>query len=292
MIVTSMKCYLNILTQLCDKDTLLRANYYICDIRSPDALSQVNDSYKYNEDGQLVPVNDISYIPTKGMNQYNITYGTGELDPSPYITNTLLGISQYDDPVNRFIAHLNSSEIKGQTYNMLMRKHLRGNGLQILIFANEDIIKEYVHIVCEYLSYNFGFDIIFIDPQYRPDVLGKSEYHGDKVFAQQNIKNIQDMQLVLEFNQAITQCGGAESIGNLTTYLNAFNAQQLVYLYNLIFVNAPLPPDNYSAEHIKQIIIGKVVSDMPKQSILPNLYSSNELMNLINDYDDSDDDMY
>lgn len=287
MIVTSKRCYLNILTQICDKDTLLKANYYMCDSRSPTGGLSLSNSMRYNEDGQLVMDDVIGHTPP-AFSQYNITYGAGELDPTPYVSNVLMGLGDtYHNPVDRFIDHLNHTETKIAVYNMLFKKKLAGNGLQILIFSEDDFVKDFAYIVCGYLASNFGADITFIDPQYRPDVKGNVVYNGDKVYAENNIKDLRDMQLLLEFNQAVTQCGGPESIGNLTTYLNAFDVRQLIYLYNLLFPDAPLPPDNYTSDHIKQIIIGRVTATMPKHNLFSNIvYSSDEYMRLLEEYDD------
>ena len=67
MIVCSQTCFLNILTQMYPKETLLNAAYYIADLTGPGGMSHLNPDrienqmmyteetvYKYNEDGQLV----------------------------------------------------------------------------------------------------------------------------------------------------------------------------------------------------------------------------------------------
>lgn len=266
-----------------DKKTLLNANYYIADIRSPDGNVQLGDTMKYNEDGQLVVDPIIS--PLRAMDAYNIIYGNGDLDPTPFITYTLVSTgATYQDPRDRFIKHLNSTDTLISVYNTLFRKPLKGDGLQILIFANDDIVADYAFLVCGYLASNFGVDITFIDPQFRPNIQGQTEYHGDKEYAKKNIVELNDAQLIIEFNQAVSQCGGAEAIGNLTSYLNIFDVRKLIYLYNLIFPNDPLPPDNYTSEHIKQIIIGRVTANMPKNNMLANLYQSDEYLKLLEEY--------
>lgn len=188
--------------------------------------------------------------------------------------------------MDRFIHHLNSTDTLISTYDFLFEHPLKGNGLQILIFSDDSIIPEYVHVVCGYLAQNFGCDITYIDPQYRPNVKGHAEYKGDKVFAMKNIKDIRDAKLILDFNAAISQSSG-EAMSNLTVFLNSFDANQIVYLYNLLFPDDPLPPGNYSSHHIKQIIIGRVSSQIPKNP-LSNIFFTDDFMKMIEEYDAED----
>lgn len=301
MIVTSKRCYLNILTQLLDAETLLNANYYICDRKSPDGggsmIPGLNDHLVYNEDGQLVVVERAtefnSHPQYSAISKYNISYGDGSLDPSFYLTSLLsngISSSEMAQPVEKFIKQLNNTDTLINVYRWLFKKELRGNKLQILLYFDEDSISPFVHIVCEYLSQNFGADITFIDPQYRPNVIGKVTYTGDKMFAQQNINKIRDMELLFDFNAMISNTSSDGSMTNLTTWLNAFNCPQMIYLYNLLFPDAPLPPDNYTADHIKHIIIGRVVGSRPKNP-WNNLHVSDDYFNLIKRYEDEEADI-
>ena len=287
MIVTSKRCYLNILTQLCDLNTLLNANYYMADIRTPDGSVHLADSLRYDENGQLTIDNHIQSGFAPSLGRYNIKYGSGELDPTPFVANVLVGIGEgYTDPIDRFLQHLNSSDTLISTYSFLFEHQLRGNGLQILIFSDDSIIEDYVHIVCGYLAQNFGCDITFIDPQYRPNVKGQAEYKGDKVFATKNIKDIRDAKLLMDFNAALSQSSG-EAMNNLTVFLNSFDANQIMYLYNLLFPDAPLPPGNYSTHHVKQIIIGRVASQIPKNP-LSNMFFTEDFMKILEEYESED----
>ena len=298
MIVTSKKCFLNVLTQICDADTLLNANYYIADVRSPDGSVQLSDSMKYNEYGQLVhavePASPYSLSPSIG--RYNIHYGSGELDPSIYITNTLVGLGEaYDNPVERFVKHLNATDTFLSVYDYLFSKSLKGNGLQILIYCDEEAVTgPYVDLACQYLAQNFGSDISFIDPQYRPNVQGSVEYVGNKVLAKKVIDDIRDTKYVINFQQAVSSSGCDACINNLQVYLNQFDVHQMIYLYNLLFPDAPLPPDNYTQDHVKQIIIGRVSSQIPKNPYT-NIAMTEDYAELLRQYDidvDDADDLF
>jgi hypothetical protein len=263
MIVTSKRCYLNILTQLLDAKSLLNANYYIGDVISPDNGVNLSDNMKFDADRSL--------------------------NPSPYLTEFVLGMGDSQDPVKRYINHLNSSAVMVSVYNWLFRHKPRGNGLQILIYYDDDIIKKYAHITCEYLSKVFGCDITFIDPMYRPDVIGTAQYVGDKEYANRCINNIRDMQLIMEFDAQLHHGGFDENVSNLTAFLSRFDFPSIVHLYELLFPEDPLPPNNYTIEHIKQIIIGRVSDSIPKTPSFSNLYVSDEYMRqLLDEYDSND----
>lgn len=289
MIVTSKRCYLNILTQLMDLTTLLNANYYIADIHAPDGSVNIMERMMFNEYGQLVVENGIdssTHVPS-AIGRYNVKYGNGELDPTPFLTSLLMGLGSEEvfvDPTERIIDHLNKTETMIATYNFLFRNELRGNGLQILIFNDDSVVENFVWLICEYLAKNFGCDITFIDPQYRPNVKGMVQYVGDKIFAEKTIKDLRDAQLLIDFNNAITQASTGDCINNLTTYLTSFDAHQIVYLYNLLFPNDPLPPDNYTVDHIKQIIIGRVSQNMPKTT-LNNLFLTEDYLEMLQRYE-------
>ena len=55
----------------------------------------------------------------------------------------------------------------------------------------DDTIIRYGHLICQYLSHNFGCDIIFVDAQYRQrDLVGQPNYVGNKANAEKIIKEI------------------------------------------------------------------------------------------------------
>ena len=278
MIVTSKRCFINVLAQFMDMQTLSQANYYVIDVRDNPNTMTFNQQLRYDEFGRLVADNTPT-MTMPGLSRYHIKYGKGELDPSPNMT-TFLASSMYcdADPISSFINHLNQSDTMLAVYQFLYGDRVKGNGLRIVLIYNEDVVRYYGHIICSYLAKNFGEDISFIDAQFRPQLVkGLPEYQGDKAFAAKTIHDLQDYNLIMQFNQEITQIGYDESINNLTVWLNTFSPQDLMHLYELIFPNDPLPSGNYTTDHIKQIILGRVSESIPKTPFserFGNLYMS------------------
>ena len=289
MFLTSKRCFLNVMTQFMSAEDLLNANYYIIDQRSPDRVVDLSDQMRYNEDGQLVVEPARSNGVVSLGTRYNVKYGTGELDPTPFMCDMLVSVGEtYADPHDRFIKHLNNTDTILSVYQFLFKSQLRGNGLQIMVIYDDNIVEKFGHVICEYLSKNFGADIKFIDPIYRKNVVGNQEYFGDKAYAEKFIRDVRDMELLMAFHQAVSMSGYSESVSNLTVFLNSFNFHELIYLYNLVFPEAPLPPDNYTTDHLKQIIIGRVTQNMPENRF-NNLFVSDEYIDLLSQYDNEDD---
>lgn len=289
MIVTSKRCYLNILTQLCNLDTLINANYFMLDVRSPNGVVELDSSLHYSADGKL----EVSQNVSTGIsiyNAYHITYGKDELNPTPFMVHSVLGNEVCVDPMDRFIKYLNNTDTLLAVYNALFRRELRGNKLQIIIISDEDVVINFGDTICEYLSQNFGADITFIDPQYRPNVKGKIQYTGNKARGEKVIHDIRDVQLLMDFNSAISQLGYDESLNNLMVWLGTFDFDKLIRLYNLIFPNDPLPPGHYTIDHIKQIIIGRVSKSIPKRQSLGNLFTSQRFLDELEKYEQETDD--
>lgn len=287
MIVTSKRCFINVLAQFMNATELLESNYYIADVRNNPSMFQYGQQLHYNEQGQLV--SDIQpNMSMPGISRYNIKYGNGELDPSPNMT-TLLATHEINesDPKESFVRHLSQTETLANVYNFLWGDPPKGNGLKILIIYDEDTVREFGYIICGYIAKNFGEDVSFIDAQYRPQLVkGTSFYKGDKQYAAKTIHDLQDYLLLMNFNQVITQMGYDESVNNLTIWLNTFNPQSLMHLYELLFPNNPLPSGNYTTDHIKQIIIGRVTDGLPKNpfaSQFGNLYMSSAYLDALED---------
>lgn len=291
MIVTSKRCYLNILTQLCNLDTLINANYFMLDVRSPNGVVEMGSSIHYGVDGKLEVSQNVS-TANSCYNTYNITYGKDELNPMPFMVHSVIGAEICADPMERFLNHLNNTDTFLAVYNALFRRELRGNKLQIIIISDEDIVINFADTICEYLARNFGADITFIDPQYRPNVKGKIQYVGDKVRAEKVIHDLRDVQLIMEFNSAITQLGYDESLNNLMVWLGTFDFNKIMHLYNLLFPNDPLPPGHYTIDHIKQIIIGRVSRSIPKRQSISNLFTSQRFLEELEKYEQEDDSDY
>ena len=287
MIVTSKRCFINVLAQFMDMNTLAKANYYVADMRDNPGSLMYNDRLEFDEQGRLVTTQAPSFSMA-ALSRYYIKYGHGELDPSPNMT-TLLATGEYynADPIATFVNHLNQSDTMVAIYQFLYGDPPKGNGLRILLIYDEESVKHYGHIICSYIAKNFGEDVSFIDAQFRPQLVkGYANYPGDKMNAMKTIHDIQDYALILNFNNAITQMGYDESLSNLVVWLNTFKPDQLMHLYELLFPNDPLQPGNYTTDHIKQIIIGRVSDNLPKNpfgSQLSNLYMSDAYLDSLSE---------
>lgn len=287
MIVTSKRCFINVLAQFMDMDTLAKANYYIADMRDNPGSLMYNDHLEFDEQGRLVTTQMPSFS-MHALSRYNIKYGHGELDPSPNMTTLLASGEYYNaDPIASFVNHLNQSDTMVAIYQFLYGDPPKGNGLRILLIYDEESVKHYGHIICSYIAKNFGEDVSFIDAQFRPQLVkGYANYPGDKTYAMKTIHDIQDYSMILNFNNVITQMGYDESLSNLVVWLNTFKPDQLMHLYELLFPNDPLQPGNYTTDHIKQIIIGRVSDNLPKNpfgSQLSNLYMSDAYLDSLSE---------
>lgn len=286
MIVTSKRCYLNILTQIMTKDQLLEAQYYIADLTDGSLGGSKNNSSNISgvtqdEDGNYVPVQqNQTQDPRFKMSKFDITYGDGSLSPTVFQTTfSLRGETEaVPNPVGRFVNHINNTpEVYLRLYRDLVQRS-EPDKLQIMIFYDEETVKHYVHHVCELLSNSFGFDIIFIDPQYR-QVDGRVNYVGNKVRAEQVIHEVRDFSLLKAFEAADCQTSDIASKSNLTSYLCGFETcEDLIYLYNLLWPEDPLPAGNYILEDLREIIIRKRLSTRKRA------YDQFDNLNVIDDW--------
>ena len=74
MIITSKRCFLNILTQLMDANTLLNATYYMVDSKSASGNVNIDETLKYDENGNLTVVNNTTTSMFGAMSRYHINY--------------------------------------------------------------------------------------------------------------------------------------------------------------------------------------------------------------------------
>lgn len=272
MIVISKRCFLNILVQLWQPQRILQANYYVGDQQATNGFATFNDQISINEYGQMISKSDPSNVAVPFSSQWHIKMNKC-LDPEPFRTQQLImGVdeSEYGSAEERYIAHLNNPDTFLNVYNFLFKDQLEGNGLQILMFNDDPNLLQFGHIVCQYLSINFGVDIIFIDPQYRPNCRGYTTYYGDKALGQKTLKDVRDYDLLFNFHQTFSQSSFYNSTHNLSVFLSGLGEEDTMYLYNLLFPNDPLPPGNYTIDHIRQIIIGRCSENMHQNS-MPNL---------------------
>lgn len=260
MIVTGKRCFLNVLTQLWPAERLLKANYYVGDRKSPNANARVNDQITFDEFGRPKVSEGVSDTAEPFATQYNIKYSNC-LDPTPHSADTIMGDSSdgYSSAEERFInSHLNNPETLVTVYNFLFKDQLQDSNIQILMFENDTMLWRFGHIICQYLSINFGVDIVFIDPQYKSGCRGFTSYTGDKERGKQTVVQIRNVDMLIDFNSAMTSSEYFGSLSNLASHLTKYEtSEDVMLLYNLLFPEDPLPPGNYSISHIKEIIIDR-----------------------------------
>lgn len=251
----SKRVFLNVLCPLMDKSVLLNANYYIADVTSPNRLSDTVDSFEYDGDGCLKRSNTTGRIHTTS---YNIQYGDGCLNPAPYITDLLAFNSKNMTCEQRFVNTLSEYSIMKAIYEQIYAPRRRGNGILIIIFCIDDNVVNFGHVIATHLAYNFGEDIRFLDPQYRPYVKGQSEYKGNQERAKIVLHDLEDSMFMMNFLQCVT-FGVEEGINNMTAYMANFTTRDAIRLYELLFPNDPLPAGNYKCEDVKEIIISRMI---------------------------------
>ena len=260
MIVCSKRVFLNVITQMYSADVLLNANYYIGDPNQSKKTFVNNEVGIDTGSGQIVrrnrKVTDKDEIET-AMGPYHICSDTC-LDPTPFIVQFVMGSQSSDDPVGDYIKYLNFPDTLWNVYSFLFRKQLEGNGLQILMFEDHKQLWKFGHLICQYLSYNFGCDITFVDKAVVNVCEGYTEYKGNKQVAMKLIKDLNDYSTIESFAESVTQSSSRGNMTNIETYLSGLSFNDLMYLYNLLYPEAPLPPGNYTIDQIKGIIIGRV----------------------------------
>ena len=272
MIFCSRRVYLNVLTQLMDLDELLNANYYLIDQKKATGHASWDEGHRLN------PMGEICYEPTLDFSQpkqfghrYFIKYDT-TLNPTPFVSISSAGVkNDYNTPEYKYTNYLKQTETQIAVYQLLFQDKLNGNGLQILIMKDDDNVRCYGDIICCYLSQVFGADVTFIDPQYRPKTRGKLQYVGDKAYARQHIMEIRDASMLSAFDAAVSMANYGDGMNNILQFLNSMGIQELIYLYNRLFPGDQLPPGNYTEDHVKKIIIGRVLDSTGRSAEMTTL---------------------
>ena len=280
MIVCSKRVYLNVITQLYPAELLLNANYYIPDSNS-GTKTFVNNSVGTNDFGQVVRHNKTQDVD-EAMGPYHIRKND-VLDINPYIIRVVVGASEdeYVDPVESYTKHINQPDTMWTVYNFLFRDQLDGNGMQFMVFEDHKTLWKYGNLICQYLAGIFGVDITFVDKACVDICEGQVQYVGNKQNALGNIKFISDYDAIMNFSQAVSQSGRFGTDANIRGHLQGMEFNELMYLYNLLYPEAPLPPGNYTEEHIRQILIGRAMDSVKGQDYGLNPNDKEALSNLM-----------
>lgn len=281
MILCSKRVYLNVLTQLWDRDTLLNANYYILD-QNNTGLSGAGTKISYDENGNLVQErNDDSSF---SMSKYNIkSIRDNALDPTVYRTTLLTSVGETPEEAicKHVIAELEKDANKYLIWDALFSSELKGNKIQVGIYLDDETLIDFGNLICQYLSHNFGCDVIFLDAMCRKNVFGQSFYPGNKQNGLRMSDYLRDYKLLDDFRLNLTTSMSSMGAHNLDVWMSRLDWDTLVRIYNLLFPNEPLKPGDYTPEMLKQIIIGKSMEGAPtinRNSAVGNLlYSTSNL---------------
>ena len=273
MIFCSRRVFLNVLTQLLDRDTLLNANYFLVDQIKPTGHAGFGEDIpRIGEDGSITyePSMELDFnIPqAQGIHNYFIHY-SDVLNLQAFFGATAASRkNDFSRPQDKVIARLRDTSTEISVYQEIFQPKLQGNGLQILIMQSDQVIQYCGHIICTFLSEVFGADINFIDPQYRPNVSGKIQYAGNKAYAQKHIPELRDAILRLRIDTMLDTVKMGGGYANLEAIFNSpeIGINELFHVYHLLFPNDQLPPGNYTTAHMKQLIIGRLMDATGKRA--------------------------
>ena len=262
----SKRTFLNVMCPLMEKNVLLNANYYIADCRSPSKVNtdDLKDVYYDEIEGKWKEKESTNGMKSASM--YNVKYGTGCLNPEPYVTSFLTdGI---DDPVlieKRIVERMRSYINMRSIYEEIYLSPKRGNGILFIIYYSEEGIVNQGHIVAKFLADNFGEDVTFVDPVYRPYVVGQSVYKANPEWFKIVERDLRDTSMLMAFKatykNAMNNGDVVECISNLTNHMATFKFADAIHLYELLWPGDPLPPGNYTTEQIKELIIQRSIDN-------------------------------
>lgn len=262
--LTSKRCFLNVLCQLMDKDTILNANYYIADCRSPNRVAdKIEDDYEYDETlGRWVkrPV-ESDNSGMKSATQYLVKYGTGCINPGPQVVDLLSSGADPREFYDRIHDILMNKNIMVNIYEEIYASPKRGNGVLFIIYYVDENIVNWGGIIAAHLAEYFGEDITFVDPKYRPMVKGQLVYPGNKEKALRVEHDLKEYMILSGFISSVKQSPGMmeEAVTNMTSHMADYKFEDAIKLYELLFPHDPLPRGNYTTEQIKEIIIERVI---------------------------------
>lgn len=283
----SKRVFLNVMCPKMDKNVLLNANYYIADCRSPNRVNSddLKDVYYDEIEGKW---KEKEKTETKTASRFNIKYGSNCLNVEPYVTSFLTdGI---DDPVliekrilERLLSYVNMRNI----YDEIYLSPKRGNGILFIIYYSEESIVNQGRIVAKFLADNFGEDVTFVDPLYRPYVSGQTLYKADLERFKIVERDLRDTSMLMSFRatykNAMNTGDVLECVSNLSNHMATFKFADAIHLYELLWPNDPLPKGNYTTEQIKDLIIQRAI-DNNRLSHEPPQTNNGNRINVIERY--------
>ena len=260
----SKRVFLNVMCPLTPKSVLLNANYYIADCKSPSKVNDAEpDTYFDEEEQKWVKK---SKPKTIEATQFNIKYGLGCLNQSAYVTSLLSdGVDPEHAVYERMIQRMYSLNTMQEIYEDLYLSPRKGNGVLFIIYYSDEYIINFGHLTAEFLAYNFGEDITFVDPTYRSYVKGQSIYKANKERAKFVESQLREASMFVGFKAALKRVENGDDvltcIEGLTEHLASFTFNDCIQLYNILWPNDPLPRGNYTVEQLKDLIITRAVDN-------------------------------
>ena len=257
----SKRVFLNVMCPLTPKSVLLNANYYIADCKSPSKVNDETDTYFDEIEQRWIQK---SKPRTIEATQFNIKYGLGCLNQSSYVTSLMSdGVDPEADVCKRIIERMYSLNTMQEIFEDLYLAQRKGNGVLFVIYYSDEYIINFGHLTAEFLAYNFGEDITFVDPTYRSYVKGQSVYKGDKERAKFVEAQLREASMFVGYKAALKKVANGEDIieciEGLTEHMKSFTFNDCVQLYNILWPNDPLPRGNYTVEQLKDLIITRSV---------------------------------
>ena len=257
----SKRVFLNVMCPLTPKSVLLNANYYIADCKSPSKVNDETDTYFDEIEQRWIQK---SKPRTLEATQFNIKYGLGCLNQSAYVTSLMSdGVDPEAAVCKKIIERMYSLNTMQEIFEDLYLAQRKGNGVLFVIYYSDEYIINFGHLTAEFLAYNFGEDITFVDPTYRSYVKGQSVYKGDKERAKFVEDQLREASMFVGYKAALKKIENGEDIitciEGLTEHMKSFTFNDCVQLYNILWPNDPLPRGNYTVEQLKDLIITRSV---------------------------------
>lgn len=266
---------MNALVPMTDKETLLRAHYYVLDIYSNDFPS---DEPVYNSDGSF----SVKSRAVKCNNNFRIEYCPEIFNPQPH-TADIQYINKPGGPclANKqidYLKHLMNPDTKYKVYNRMFTEKNISDYPSILIMFDEKSIIDYGKVIAIYLSKVFGVNVSFLDEAMRPNVFGISdgEYKGDLEEGKKTIRTCKDSKLYKDIKLMITSESRETTTNNLMSQFKDYKTEELIYIYNKIFPDKPLYAGMYTRDDMLNILTGCICNEVDFNSSGMNEEELNE----------------
>ena len=267
MILCSKIAFLNVLTQLMDYDTLLGSTYYTPDAgimaQSRGRAVNLGEMFKFDSSGSLVQ--DTENFSGSTMTQFNIYSYCPTLDPLVFSNHISFDIAGANTQEEIFINNLKEDDSLLAVYKWFVKQVPDNDAsMRILLYDNHNTLWRYGAIIADYMSSMFGFDVIYIDRIYNPNIPGNKIYSGNAENAKRLIEYLSKKEIVEQFDNVNTlfdsgDFGSDEPLNNLNTLLYDKDFPELLRIYQTLFPNEPLPAGNYTESRMREIITGKLI---------------------------------